>query len=308
LTIDFRDGCELIRRVFMTQTHNLLRLYINDSRQRFSNEHCHFPNIYLNDATLDVKAKYESAHADHPHTFWLRYLILDYLAKCQTKKCRFKDIHEIFVKDGGYSDSLFRLTIGQLAMPERAGLLQIDFSAHGPDTHVISLTERGIALIGARKDSLLYGVPLCFSFHYLQLVIDDPHLLMPEQWIDDMIIDDSIWYTLKESSEFNKHAFTYLEKKIPAVLIFFKILETSFECEMERYPTLFVTGSRAKFVQPPFDELAGELHRAFVSILRHFPKEKSEPLLATVADLKLSLSNDMSFVEFFRNAYSSRSN
>jgi hypothetical protein len=303
LALDYRNQCELIRRVFVTQTHNLLRLYITNSRQRYSEEAGHFPNVYMNDTSFDISQEFLEAHTHHQHTYWLRYFILSTLNAAPGSKMRFDELRQLFVERAGYEDALFRLTIGQMAMPERAGLIQVVFSATGPSGHVLSPTPRGRALIGTQRDSLLYGVPLCFSFHYLQLVIDDPRLQLPAPWANEIVVNESLWYTLKPTEEFNRQSFNYLERKMPACLKFFNVLKASFKAEKKQRSALFSDAKRATNLTPDFEALEIHLLAAFTTILRHFPSDRSAPLAESLKELHDSLSKSKVMEDHFAMAY-----
>lgn len=303
LSLDFRDNCELIRRIFVTQTHHLLRLYITNSHQRYSEEAGHFPNLYLNDAMHDISPQFKEAHKPHPHTYWLRYLILSTLDSAPGSRMRFEDLRDLFVNKGDYSDPLFRLTVGQLSMPEKAGLIKVEFSKSGPSDHLLSPTERGKALIGTQRQGLLYGVPLCFSFHYLQLITDDPRLQHPEPWATQLIVNQSLWYTLKPSEEFNRHAIVYLEAKMPACLLFFKILATSFAAEKLNHPALFNNSDHPNPTTPDFAKLETELMNAFSAILTHFPKDRAERLLFKLKSDQSTLSTSTDIEKHFFEHY-----
>jgi hypothetical protein len=267
--LDCRANGEAIERVFARQPRNLLRLFITNRRKRYSQARQHFPNMFLNDCMVDPDPQYPVAHATHKQSYWLKWLILKLIHTSPGEKISFESLHKILVHTEGYDDHLVRLAIGSLSTPNTFGCISVRYRNHSIESRLLSLTRRGYMLVDQSASKALAGIPFCFGFDYLQLVIDDPWLTYPSDWADVIVPSEvSIGYTLRDANKYFEESKKYLDRKTSAVLIFFRVLVTSWHREEKRLINL--TEIQRKNVTPNFDLIADKLFQSFRAILTHY--------------------------------------
>jgi len=231
LPMDVGPGADVADRIFGSP-YLLLRLYITDMRKRYSQIHGHFPNIFLNDAVVLPREVFGDAHKPHVHTYWLKYLMLRWTLRQKVGRGRAKftseSLVQYFVGELGYEEHLVRLAIGSLADPNASNCLRIV----QPDrlvrhVELLQASTRGEILVesGHRNN------PLCFSFDYLQLITDDYLLALPNYVANQIYVDADLGHTLKTGRAYAIGARQTLQKKIPAVLCFYRVLQLSFQYE-----------------------------------------------------------------------------
>lgn len=231
LPIDVGPGAEIADRIFGSP-YLLLRLYITNMRKRYSQIQGHFPNIFLNDALVLSREIFAEAHKPHVHTYWLKYLILKWALRQKAGRGRAKvnseSLAKYFVGDLGYEEHLVRLAIGSLADPNSSNCLRII----QPDRlvrHIELLqasTRAEILVEPGQRDN-----PLCFSFDYLQLITDDYLMALPKCVANQIYVDADLGHSLKTGKAYANGARQTLQKKIPAVLCFYRVLQLSFQYE-----------------------------------------------------------------------------
>jgi hypothetical protein len=228
LPVDVRRDSHLVERLF-DSPHVLLRLYMSNMYKRYTEDQGHFPNLFLNDCVVATHQDFDKAHLPHQHTYWLRYLILRFVAASPDGTCHSEKVVDFFVRRLGYEEHLVRISLGFLSDPNCSSCLDIVM----PDRikrneEVLRISRRGSILVTERGGR----EPLCFSFDYLQLITDDYLLAMPKSVAGDIFVDAGLGHTLKDGHEYARGSRNVLGKKIPAVIRFFMVLESSFKAEM----------------------------------------------------------------------------
>ncbi|CAN7805288.1 metallophosphoesterase [Paraburkholderia hospita] len=261
LPVDVRRDSHLIERLLDTP-HVLLRLYIANMHKRYTERQGHFPNIYLNDCTIDAEEKFERAHRPHIHTYWLRYLILKYISS-KRGVCHSEPLVEFFVQRLGYEEHLVRLSLGILSDPSSCNCLEIVM----PDQlkrheEILGLSRRGLILVEERGGR----EPLCFSFDYLQLITDDYLLSLPRSVASEIFVNADLGHTLKDGHEYARGARNVLRAKIPAVIRFFLVLEASFHAEMRHREAEAAVES----LMPDFRGIGEKLVSSIEAVLNQF--------------------------------------
>lgn len=268
LPIDVGPGAEVADRIF-SSPYILLRLYITNMRKRFTQRQGHFPNLFLNDALILPSLIYPEAHRKHLHSYWLKFLLLKYVAMRRRDRkpgqVSSETLVEIFVSTFKYEEHLVRLALGSLSDPATSSCLHIV----RPDRlirhiEVLKLSDRGSTLVGDGTSEK----PLCFSFDYLQLVTDDYLMALPRIAASSIYVDADLGHTLKTGSAYARGARETLRKKVPAVLNFFRVLEISFNEEARTHGTL--KALQIEKMIPDFPQLSNDLLDAMGRVDSHF--------------------------------------
>ena len=294
---DIRRNSEAIDRIFRSQPRNLLRLYISNCRKRYSQAAQHFPNLFLNDCSIDRNPKYPAAYVSHRQSYWLKWIVLRLIDNSPGNTISFENIHHMLCKQAGYEDHLLRLVIGSLATPNKSGCISVQYRNHTVDSRHLSLTRRGAALVNEQHANVLMGVPFCFSFDYLQLVADDPQMSYPNQWADEIVPEEvCLDYALRESDEYHRRALQYLRVKMPATLIFARLLEASWVRELKFINQLPAELKAA--VTPDFEKISETLLSAYKAILSSWSSD-GELFYLNLVKKRDKLKADSSFNQFW---------
>jgi len=295
IDFDVRKNAEALERVFSKQPRNLLRLYISNRFKRYSQCANHFPNIFLNDCTLDPNPDYILACKPHRQTYWLKWIILKLIEKESQSKIKFSKLYR-FLKTAGYEDHVIRLAVGSLATPNSADCIEIRHESNSIDTRELSLTKRGAVLVSDRQSKLLTGIPLCFTFDYLQLVADDLQMSYPAQWADLIVPSEvSHDYALKENQEYHNRAIQYLSQKMPSTLYFLQLLESSWIRETRLISK--IGEEKLNQLNPNFKLIRNTLLSAYSNILENWDSEGWKDKLMPQLN---KLSNDLMCDETFQ--------
>lgn len=296
IEIDYRNDYQIIDRLFR-KPHNLLRLYLTNLRKRFSQKVGHFPNIFLVDGLIDRRPGFEEAHCPHRHTYWLKYFILRYAFLRPSQQVSSDELYSFFHDIGGYEEEIIRLAIGSLADPNAGRCLDI-VPKQQTALHVqlLQVSERGKLLIDGLADCRTD--PLCFDFDYLQLVTDDTWLALPSPWLSSIYVDASIAHTLKNHKYYREQAKRTLEKKIPAVIYFLRVLGASLAWECSFRPKL-ASHQAGRSLIPDFSIIEKHLFTSLGRILSAFADDTSDKVLKDAHALWTTLKEDRAFDEHF---------
>lgn len=235
LRLDYRNEPKLIERFFWDKPHTLVLLYIVNSKSRYTQHHGHFPNMFLVDAVILRNSSFSQAHRPHMHTYWLKYLLLSYACAQKNKVAIVTKMRQLFVGKGRYEEELFQLTLGSLCTTKESGCLE---PAVGEKTtpSKVKPTERGKAVLAEGRDA----VPFCFSFPYLQLVVDDYLMSYPIDYASEVYFADvDLDYLFRDDNTFTKIGKLYLSVKMRSVLAFITLLDVSLKVERGLRPDFF---------------------------------------------------------------------
>ena len=288
IPIDCRSDYEIINRLFQEQPSHLVRLFISDLRKRYSQQHGHFPNLFLVDATIQPDPGFKECYGPHLHTYWLKYWILKYIALRTV--VTFNKLADLFVNRGGFSDSLFRLALGSLAAVNESACLCVE---HDHSTVRIAATPRGRFLVLSPSAKV---AEFCLSFDYLQLVIDDPQLSLPKPWFDLVHVNADLGYVLRSSPKYGDGSWKYLQQKMPAALRFLRILKASHNCEAKAHQEIVADLISDISIAPDFDRVSAYLLNTFEHLLRGLPHEE---FASKLRNLWKEMDADPKFDDFF---------
>ena len=255
---------DVVKRLLGEQNHLLSLLYITNNRQRYSQAQNHFPNLFLCDCVVYPHEDYKKeAHLPHKHTYWLKYFILKYLYFQDGKREHptISHIVNLFTTAGKYEKHLVLLALGSLCDTECSSCLTIDREDASTDIYSARpyLTNRGRYLMSCDKylfkDEI--DVDFCFTFQYLQLVVDDRFLAIPRQWCDKVFNYDPkhhYSYLYKKELEYKKIAPQVLKSKFYSVLYFLRVLKASLHMEQKLHNDIY-TFFLDNNLLPDFDDV-----------------------------------------------------
>lgn len=283
-----RQG-DTVQRLFKHAPWVLERLYISNIHQRYSQSQGHFPNVFLVDSRVS-----EDRVTDiyHRHTYWLKYLLLRRIGSASREGISVQNILDEFCGDFGYEDGIVRLCLGSLAMVNESRCLEIIGSAKDEcHDNLIRLTSRGRLLVG---EDPRYKFPYCFEFSYLQLVIDDHLLSIPIERSREIAVDSSLSYALDDGDKYYARMHSDLIKKLPATLVFLRVLKAAWSSECITRPKL---AGVAASIGPDFEHIYSNLRGAIGAICRQ-ANINLDVQLARIEALNLDASFDSFFADY----------
>ena len=296
----------IFERLISKQTIILLIIYINNLRKRYTQKNDHIPNMYLNDCVILDNPEFPNAHQPHQHTYWLKYLILKYMVHKESESTTFGEIYELFHVKGGFEDHLVRHVIGSLCTSNEFRCAEVDYSLGENNFMQRSIipTDRGRYLVNF--DSKLFPrhkheVDFCFSFIYLQLVIDDQILSVPTNFYSKIFTNKNYSYLYMDETNYGKLAGEMVKTKSAAVLYFLRVLTASFNVENERRKELFDYLEKENIL-PNIDHVAASIKEEIrqlcfkLKLEDHYPK---------IEKLWKELTSDNEYENFFREHYKS---
>lgn len=298
LPLRYKDA-DAVNRLLVTQPHLLLLLYIANNHQRYTQDQLHFPNLFLCDALVSPNKEFPQAHLPHEHTYWMKYLVLKYLAVREDEKdyCTGADILSLFAGPGRYDEHLVRLVLGSLCTTGEYSCVDIEYSSTALITDCrLTLTDRGRYLVG--HDHKLFGgspIEFCFNFHYLQLIVDDKLLAIPKQWLSKFFPNSRYGYLYLPESEYGETAPRVVLSKIEAVLYFLRVLEACYQFERRERSDLF-DELDARKVAPDFRRIN---HETLSTASRLLGALKRGNEYGRFEELESTLKYDSRFEEFF---------
>lgn len=203
-----------------------LLAYVLNGKRLYSNVESHIINIYSNYYDKTSKRNY-----------WLKYLIIKYLEKRKKVETVLDDIIYTFCPSNkGFSKSQVLKVIEELSKSNTSNIIDIkkEYDLQKKETKIIlSITEKGLFLINQVFD----------KFYYLQLIVDDPELMLPESYINIQYFDyefsDDYSYILLQGDKYLAAASRVIRRKGHAVILFLTLLKVSLVAEKVEYKTVF---------------------------------------------------------------------
>ncbi|MEO5361563.1 MAG: hypothetical protein H7843_14150 [Nitrospirota bacterium] len=294
----------LIRRFFQDEIAYLYILYYNNIYKRYTQKQAHFPNIFLVDCTvMQYDSRFSDAHAPHIHTYWIKYFILKYIV--EKKNVRVKELLNVFKDIGKYEDHLVRHVIGSLCTQSEFRCIYIDYEI-GEDYNNYKLipTERGKLLVG--NNIINIDVELCFSFEYLQTVIDDRWLSLPDGYSKYIYRTDFDYsYLYMTDNAYIDKAIVSIKEKAKCVLYFIKILIFTFDIEIKVCKTELYNIIKGMNAIPDFKKIERSVIKTVQDILSRLHRDdikfinELENIRDAYGDNEVQLFNF--FKKYYRN-------
>ena len=241
----FQAGEEGLER-FLHQYPVGLLAFMLAGKRRFNQFSSAFPNIYL----ANRQAAERNAHGDahHPHTYWLKRLILTYVEHKENagEAVRLHNLIQVFACNGqGYDADLIQACLGSLAQANYSNMIgaRRSMSPAGDYLQIddIYLTPRGRHCLRAIFD----------RFFYLQLIVDDYMLPIPRVVASEFDYGSSDYgYIVLPPRVYTDQARAMIQRKAKQVLLFVEVLNCALACEKKRYASVFERLRAEKVVMP----------------------------------------------------------
>lgn len=286
---------EVSDRLLRRQPKNIPTLYLLNLRRGFSQQTGHFPNLFLVDARVSIPDEFHLAHSAHRPTYWLKFLILKVISKFRSRHV--SDLVRLFSVNGAYSEDLVRLSIGSLCSTNDSRCLDVDPASEitGSDPEVF-VTERGKQLVAPSDAFGDVGLEFCFEFNYLQLVVDDPWLSIPLDYMSLIVSDLNYEYMTKRGSAYSQGSTEMVRHKAKAVMAFVAILKASLKHDLGRMPKLKQYLEREDLV-PDLDAVQRGLLQTCKNLFARIGRESELPDLVSYWEgLRI---NEVQLDEFF---------
>ena len=236
------------------------------NRRRYSEFFTKFPNIYLcnihesedDHITTMAGAKGQSRippWSQHSYSYWIKHLILAYVAHKNDAQQMVKigDVIDVFcgTPPTSYDDSFVRLMVGSLAENHAANLIRVGremLNDRNLTTGALRVTPRGRQCLDHIFD----------RFFYLQLIVDDYMLPLPTQCSDTFAFEAKVNYSYlsSEGHVYGDLTKRMVQKKSILTLKFLAILSIAFETEELRYSGAFsrLRMERVKLPNPSYSK------------------------------------------------------
>jgi hypothetical protein len=216
-----------------------LLAFILGGNRRFNQFRSTFPNIYL----VSVQDSDKYGFAEHPHSYWLKRLILEVIGSEQRNNriVRPRDIVNLFSGQGSgvYMEGLVFACLGSMQDTQVSYLIKTHRRSLANDYRCpiedITLSRRG-------EDAL---ENVFDRFFYLQLIVNDYMLPIP-RCLHSELQNTSLDYGYfgLPPSQYTEKAREMIKAKASQVLFFLEVLEISLKCEEEKYSRAFLRVKR----------------------------------------------------------------
>jgi hypothetical protein len=221
-----------------------LMAFILSGNQLYSDKHSVITNVFMN---YDIETF-------KPITYWLKYFIIRYLNKRTSSKTETtkQDIYNIFSnqeQEKAYNQECIDMILKTLTNSNQSNIIEVKKTYVNPkkDKLTLKITEKGTTIINE----------MVFKFYYLQLMVDDHLLALPEilQTNDLYKFEKSTGYSylLLKDDEYTKTATTIIKEKGKAVIYFLTLLKCALDYEKEKYSDVFKNLSAVGVNLPPID-------------------------------------------------------
>ena len=263
------EAADLFLR-YLEQKPIALMMYIMKGKLLYSQMGSDFPNVFLVDAggtgkssdILEQDGNDIRVSTSHEHTYFLKYFLLEFINQRQGKATKTRDILKIFCgsnvfttnpTDGFYSEISVRSVLGSLAERPASNAIMTtrDVSEGRTFIQSIQLTQRGKYLLEK----------LMWRFYYLQLVVDDPNLSIPEALWNQFKYDNKHNYRYLASGEidFTEGSKKMVSHKIKRVVEFLAILHVEKDLELSRFNLAINELNREKIFLPDLNKVLGNI-------------------------------------------------
>lgn len=285
-------------------------VYMLGGRRRYSQTYSAFPNIFLVNADKAEVAKMfgeENHPTDHPHTYWLKYLILSYLN--HVTHANLDDVLSVFgsaestSSKKGYANWLVRLSLGSMSQVGVSALVKAKRTIRADRSTVtidnIHPTNRAKFCL----ENVFWKLP------YLQLIVEDYLLPIPvglrtqfEFPIDDVQQPD-YRYLLEPRRSYAEAADKMFQIRSRQVVQFFAVLETTYKMEEDAYSDVFGRLRDIGMSAPNFAQIRQDLFKE-IALVRSYRTKLAPSPEADEAEYERAKENIKSSVsEFYEKCF-----
>ena len=214
------------------------------AQRRYSQSVTSFPNVYL----VNVQEADDSLGfpRQHPHTYWLKWLILNYILRHQRQKLSVSPtaLIECFAYDDSgktqgqkcYMEDLVRACLGSMSEASGSNLIAVKREVSREKSELVigalRLTDRGRHCVENIFDRLFY----------LQLMVDDYMLPIPKCIRSEFdYSNDAADYSflVEPDQQYYELSHKVVATKARQVMLLLEVLDVAALCEEARYETVF---------------------------------------------------------------------
>lgn len=300
LNIAYLD-VDLIERFFKKQVSSLRLIYFTNVYQRYTQEQNHFPNLFLNDCVVSPDIHHREAHKRHMHTYWLKYLILKIIVK--NEKITFQEILDIFCTIGNYDEHLVRHIVGSLNTANEFRCIEYVSSATANDIYSKKLipSERGKYFF---KHSFNH-IENCFDITYLQVVVEDKWLSIPNNILEDFYdVGLNYSYLYKTGSSYINTSIEHFLKKSNSSILFLNLLKSSYEIEIKQNKSELHSFLDAEKLLPNLDEAIDHIISSSEGLINSFGLSEELHKIKKLENTKDTFESIYNMNSFFNEYYS----
>lgn len=259
------EGHDLTNRFSEQYSPQILAFILGD-RCRYHQFRSNFPNMFLTRGEvvghIREYGEYDDSVRLHPQTYWLKYLIAWYIKN--EPEVRPDSVFRVF-HDGGsaYPKGVVGFCMSSLVHVDSTNMVMATFktaiSSRGLTVDTLKMTQRGEVIF----DKFMW------SFIYLQLVVEDPNLLIPRCLKEDFAYIPGLHYgyLVANAAEYGEQTAKMVRYKASQVFLLLELLEGALQAERVRYPRMFGQLDNVGFKAPDFQKIRDDLERAVVQIL-----------------------------------------
>jgi hypothetical protein len=223
------EGSNLVIERYLRQLPIGLLAFLLNKWTRYSQVRSLFPNIYLT-----------PTENSHRHSYWLKRLIIEYIRNKERKQqeITFDSVLTVFCgpHNDGYPDDLVRDCLGSLAEAHGSNIIRPKLKISGNSHKTLKPSLLSMTRKGRHSTEHLFD-----KFIYLQLVVDDFELPIPNILYSEFKYDDALIYSYIAApyAEYSEKVWKMIRFKARQVLIFIELLDVSYIYEDLMYPEVY---------------------------------------------------------------------
>lgn len=207
-----------------------LMAFILHGYQLYSDHRSVITNVFMNYNTEHFK----------PITYWLKYFIIKYISKrtSDNKETTIKDIYDIFSKTtqgDPYKQEHIDTILKTLTDSNQSNIIEVK------KTYINGSNDKLTLKTSTKGETIINE--MVFKFYYLQLMIDDNLLPLPNTLLNTDLfhLKKSMGYSylLHQGEEYSNIAKKVIKEKGQSVIYFLTLLKTALEYEKNKYSDVY---------------------------------------------------------------------
>lgn len=261
----------------------------------FGQDRCSFPNVYLHNVV-------DGKNCDHRPTYWLKRLILAFLSR-PGRAASPKLILDTFAGDGSqgfYDRNLVEICLGSLADAGVSNLIEMRRDRPQDRREEIIVSELMLNIRGQECSASIFD-----TFEYLQLVVDDRLLPIPNCLLEDFAFslqNPTYAYLVSETAEvYQSGAKSMILHKAQTVCLLLTVLDEALDVERMVYSKSFGRLQKAGVQIPNTHTIRAKVMAHIVALFRHYklgdPQRLVDYALKKRAAISADISNACSFLK-----------
>lgn len=169
------------------------------------------------------------------------------------------------------------------------------------DARYITATQRGREMF-----SLFHNTEFCFSFNYLETILDDGWLSFPKPFFEKLYDEKSDYqYLYTTGKEYHKKAIETVNTKVRKAIYFVNILKGAYDEEIRHRKAELDKIAINNELIPDFDRIIQSLISSSQSYRTKLNNPYSKEEIESIRKISFDLKSDNSIADFFRKYYDS---